>query len=257
MRLLARLLIAAAVPFVATSALAQSVAAPGDDVVVTVGGGLRTDPEWDGAKHYVLTPFPIVGLKFLRSPFTGEPTSDTGFGIAPSFRLYSKRHFDPGSPLFGLSDVATAFEAGVTVDYTDTNFRVFASARQGMGGQHGQTFDLGLDGILRPLPQLKLEAGPRVSFATANYMRAYFGVTDAEAAATGIASYKPGGGLRAAGLEAVATWDIDKNWFVRGDAAWNRMTSIATDSPVMKAAGNRDQFTVGLGVAYRFGTGWH
>ncbi|NLH79891.1 MAG: hypothetical protein GX458_03475, partial [Phyllobacteriaceae bacterium] len=63
------------------SAHAQQVPAPGDDVVVTLGGGGRVAPDWDGSKTYVLSPMPIVGVKFLRSPFTGQPSSDTGFGL--------------------------------------------------------------------------------------------------------------------------------------------------------------------------------
>ena len=149
-----------------------ALAAPGDDVVVTLGGGGLVAPDWDGSSTYVLSPMPIVGVKFLRSPFTGQPTSDTGFGLAPSVRFLSKRSFGRGSPLAGLPDVADAFELGLTVDYTDTNFRAFASVRQGMGGHHGQIAELGFDGILHPLPQLTIEAGPRVSFASSDYMRA-------------------------------------------------------------------------------------
>jgi len=228
-----------------------------DDVVLTLGGGGRVSPEWDGSKHYVLSPMPIIGLKFLRSPLTGLPSSDIGFGIAPSFRWLDKRHFDASSKLSGVPDVATSVEAGLTVDYSDTHYRVFASARQGMGGHHGQVFDFGLDGILRPIDKLKLEAGPRVSFATADYMRAYFGVSDATAAATGIAAYKPAGGYRGAGLTAVATWDFDKRWFARADAGWLHLSDELGKSPIIKAEGTRDQFTFGLGVAYRFGYGWH
>ena len=246
-----------ATPAVAADKAADPVAGPKDDVVVTLGGGLRVNPDWDGSQKYILAPFPIVGLKFLRSPLTGQPSSDIGFGLAPSVRLLSKRSFDRASPLFGLPDVGTAFEAGLTVDYTDTWFRGFVSARQGMGGHHGQVFDLGLDGIVRPMPKLKLEAGPRLSLATAEYMRTYFGVSAADSARTGIAAYDPKGGVRAYGLGGVATWEIDKNWFVRADAAWNRLSDEATRSPVIRRAGARDQFTAGLGIAYRFGTGWH
>lgn len=243
----------------ASTAWADEEAFPAakDDVVLTLGGGGRVSPEWDGSKHYVLSPMPIIGLKFLRSPFTGQPSSDTGFGIAPSFRYLDKRNFDSTSKLYGLPDVAASFEAGLTVDYTDTNYRAFATVRQGMGGHHGQLFDLGVDGILHPMDKLKIEAGPRLSFATADYMRAYFGVTDATAASSGVAAYKIGGGYRGAGLNAVATWDFDKHWFARADAGWLHLSDDIAKSPIVKAEGTRDQFTFGVGVAYRFGTGWH
>lgn len=230
---------------------------PKDDAIVTLGGGLRVNPDWDGAKKAVLAPFPIIGLKFMRSPFTGQPSSDTGIGIAPSFRYHGKRHFDGSSVLFGLHDVAATFEAGLTVDYTDTNFRAFVTGRQAMGGVHGQIFEIGVDGIYRPVPKLKLEGGPRVSFATADYVRGLYGVSAGEAAATGVAAYSPSGGFRSAGLGGKATWDFDKRWFARLDAEWTHFGTNVTDSPIIKAEGRRDQFTVGIGIGYRFGVGWH
>lgn len=240
-----------ATPLLVAPAAAQS--APGDDLVVTLGGGVRVSPDWDGSKQYVVSPMPIIGLKFLRSPLTGAPSSDTGFGLAPSFRYLSKRSFGGGSPLNGLPDVPQAFEAGLTVDYTDTNFRAFATVRQGLGGHHGQIAELGLDGIVHPIDKLTLAAGPRLSFASADYMRTYYGVSAVAAAATGVPAYDPGAGWRGAGLGATATWDIDPRWFVKADAAWTRLSDTIARSPVMKTEGARDQFSVGLGVAWRFG----
>ena len=227
-----------------------------EDMIVTLGGGPKVEPGWDGSKSYVLSPFPIIGLRFLRSPLTGEPTTDTGFGVAPSFRYLEKRHFGAASTMAGLPDVATAFEAGLTVDYTDRNWRAFVTARQGFGGHHGQIFELGLDGILHPMAKLTLEAGPRISFATSDYMRTYYGISPADAVVVGTAPYAPGGGYRGAGLAAHATWDIDRNWLVRGETSWTHLSDAIAKSPIMRAEGNREQFSIGVGVAYRFGVGW-
>lgn len=237
----------------AATAHAQTFPGPADDVVVTVGGGLKVSPDWEGSKTSVLSPWPIVGLKFLRSPLTGQPSSDTGFGIAPSFRYLSKRSFGNSSVLAGLPDVPQAFEVGLTVDYTDTNFRAFASLRQGMGGHHGQIAEFGADAIVHPLDKLTLSTGPRLSFASAAYTRTYYGVSDGAALASGVASYDPGGGYRGAGLGATATWDIDKRWYVKGEASWTHLSDAIARSPVMKADGARDQFSISAGVAWRFG----
>ena len=106
------------------------------------------------------------------------------------------------------------------------------------------------------MDKLTLEAGPRVSFATSDYMRTYYGVSAASSLATGVAAYDPGAGYRGAGLAARATYDIDRNWLVRGEASWTHLGDKIAASPIMRAEGNRDQFSVGLGVAYRFGVGW-
>ena len=253
MRRLQLLVTAASLLLAAGPALAQSFPAPADDVVVTLGGGLRAAPDWDGAKSWAVSPMPIVGLKFLRSPFTGQPTTDTGFGIAPSFRFLGKRSFAASSPLARLPDVGDAFELGLTADYTDTSFRAFVTVRQGMGGHHGQIAEIGADAILHPLDRLTVQGGPRVSFATADYMRAYWGVTPAVAAATGVAAYDPGGGWRGAGLGATATWKIDERWFVKGDASWTYLSDAFANSPIARAEGARNQFSVGLGVGWKFG----
>lgn len=250
--LLAALLVSAStLPAVAQSATSSY------DAILTFGAGARFQPEFDGSKNYVLSPFPIVGLKFLRSPFTGEPTSDTGFGVRPAVRVLQKRDFKAGDPLFGLAKVDTAVELGVEVDYTDTWFRVFAEARQGFGGHRGQILDLGADGIWRPTKQLKVAVGPRLSFASAKYMDTYFGVSAADSVATGLPTYRPGGGLRGAGLGGTVTWDVDANWFIRADAGWTRLSSKAADSPIVRTDGSRDQFSVGLGAAYRLGVDWY
>ena len=128
--------------------------------------------------------------------------------------------------------------------------------RQGFGGHSGQILDLGVDGIWHATKDLTFAAGPRLSFASAKYMDTYFGVTAAESVLTGLATYKPGGGYRGAGLGGTATWDLGNNWFVRADASWMHLSDAAASSPIVKADGSRDQFTVGLGAAYRFGVNW-
>jgi outer membrane protein len=248
-----------ALPLAATAAAAADAPLLGrtTDAIVTLGGGGRVAPEWDGAKAYMLTPMPIVGLKFLRSPLTGKPTSDTGFGIAPAFRFVSKREFTARDRLWGLERVGATAELGFVVDYTDTWFRASAEVRQGFGGHHGQIVELGFDGRFRPIDRLTVSAGPRVSFASSEYMNTWYGVTAAESARTGLATHRPGAGLLGAGLAARATWEIDDQWLVRADAGWTRLADKAANSPIVRTDGARDQFTVGLGVAWRFGVGWH
>jgi len=242
---------------VAQTASGNPLVTPNTDVIVTLGGGVRLQPSFDGASSYILSPMPIMSLKFLRSPFTGEPTSDTGFGLFPSFRFMDQRK--GVGKLAGLDTVAATFEGGVGFDYTDTYFRAFVEIRQGFGGEHGQTADFGLDGIFRPVDRLRLSAGPRLSLASVDYMRTYFGVTAPETAASGgkFDTFRPGAGIHGLGLGGNAVYEIDPHWEVQANAGWTHLVGDAASSPIVKKAGNGEQFTVGLGVAYKFGVGWH
>ena len=236
---------------------ADPLVSAGTDAVLTLGVGARVQPSFEGGSSYLLSPMPIVSLKFLRSPFTGEPTGDTGFGIYPSFRFDSRR---PGTgKLAGLSPVAASAEIGLGFDYTDTYWRGFVELRQGVGGQHGVTADVGVDAIAHPDRRLTIAAGPRLSLASSDYMRSYFGVTPAEslASAGNFTAFKPGGGIRGAGIGGNAVYEIDPRWQIRADAGWMHLLGDAARSPIVRKAGSADQLTLGLGVAYRFGFGWH
>ena len=236
---------------------ADPLATPGTDAIVTLGGGVRVAPAWDGSSRYVASPMPIIGLKFLRSPLTGQPTSDTGFGIRPTFRFLDERKGT--GDLAGLNKVSNAYEIGAQVDYTDTYWRAYVELRQGFGGHHGLLGDIGAEAIVRPMPGLKLAVGPRVSLASSEYMTRYFGVTPAETVASGgkFATFTPSAGFRAVGVTAQATYDITPNWIARADVGYDRLVGDAAKSPIVKQAGDANQFSVGLGVAYRFGIGWH
>lgn len=257
MRKITFALLAATVLASAAPASAQQAAfpSPADDVIVTLGGGVRLQPEFEGSGRYEASPFPIIGLRFMVNPFTGEPTSEFGFGIAPAFRFIGERNAGVDSRLGGLNRIDAAFEAGLNLSYTTSYARGFLEIRQGSGGHDGMLFDVGADAIFLPAPGLKVAVGPRLSFATDDYMSTYFSVSAAEAGASvvGLPAYDAGGGLRSFGAAIRADYDLTPQWLLRFDAAWNRLAGDAGDSPIVTRIGDRDQFTVGIGAAYRFG----
>lgn len=231
-------------------------APPGHEVTVTLGLGAQVTPSYEGSDSYDLGPMPIFDLKFRHNPLTGAPSSDTGFGIRPAFRYVGKRAAT--GELAGLDAIDAAFELGLNLSWTDEMWRVFVEGRQGFGGHHGQIFDLGADAILRPLPGLTAAIGPRVSFATSDYVETYFDISAAEAAASlsGFSAYSADAGLRSYGVGARLDYELTPQWLVRLDASYSRLADDLAHSPIVREAGSADQFTVGLGVAYRFGFDW-
>lgn len=233
-----------------------SYLAPGYDLMVTLGAGAEYRPDYEGSDNYSVGVMPIVGLKFRTNPLTGQPTSDTGFGIAPAFRYLAKR--DNHDERAGLDEIDAAFELGLKLSWTEETWRVFVEGRQGMGGHSGQVFDLGADVILRPTLGVTASIGPRLSFATSDYVETYFDVSAAESAASGgrFAAYSADAGLKSYGVGARVDYELTPQWLIRMDASYTRLADDLANSPVVKQIGSADQFSIGLGAAYRFGINW-
>lgn len=66
--------------------------------------------------------------------------------------------------------------------------------RHGIRSHEGVVADLSADAFYDVTPEVRVSGGPRASFASKRYFDAYYGVTAAEAAASGLGAYDPGGG---------------------------------------------------------------
>lgn len=234
----------------------------GTDVLVDLGGGAQVVPRFEGSKRYDVVAWPFGQARLLVNPFTGERNSpdwfdDRGFGITPAFRYVPDRKGGADLGLPGLGNVKTAVELGARVGYRFPNVEVFVEGRQGVGGHQGFLADLGVDILMRPTARTEITVGPRVSFATSDYMQTYFGVTPTQSAATGLAAYNIKGGLRSAGVAATGAYWLTDRWAIRSTASWTRLLGDIPDSPIMGLTNSEvNQFTASLGLSYRFGYTW-
>jgi outer membrane protein len=264
-----RLILASlAVPLCAASALAadipsgpvvppvqaREVARP-YDLELEVGMGAAYSPAYEGASDYKFTPWPIVTLHYLWLPGLGEVKSDVrrdGFSFGPSFRYVRERESADYAALRGLNDVDAAYEIGGKFAYTFGMFRAHAALRRGFGGHEGFVGEAGLDATFNPTPVTEVSFGPRMSYASADYMRTYLGVTPAESLTSGLVAYDPGGGIKGVGAEVNARYMFTPQWSLLGTLQYERLVGDAADSPIAQA-GSVDQFTAKLGLSYRFG----
>jgi len=228
--------------------------ANGEDIVLEVGGGALVRPAYEGADEYTFHPWPIVELEFLRLPvlgtFGGGP--ETGFSFGPSFRFIEERDDDDYSELTGLGDVDFAVEAGGKVSYRRGMVRGFVAVRRGFGGHEGIVGEAGLDLIVAPTPRLEVSGGPRLSFASDDYMDTYLGVTAAQSAASGLPAFDPDGGIKGVGVAGEAKYALTRRWSLVGEAGYERLIGDAADSPITDR-GSENQFSAALGLSYRFG----
>lgn len=276
---------------VATSVLAQ--AAPGVPATAqrgqpprpkawTVGIGIAPlfAPAWQGSRDQALSIFPDVRVNYRDTLFFSVPDglgwnmfNQDGWKIGPLFKFrFGRNEGNGGSPflisggstaLRGMGDIAFAGEPGgfAQVAWAANRARLRAEVRQGFGGHDGIVADTSIgwsDRIGRPgTGGLWLySVGARATFASSDYTNTYFGVTPAQALATGLPAFRTGDGLVSTGVSASLTKPIGRSG--QGGAitlftGYDRLADAAADSSLIVERGRRDQFSVGVSYGYRFG----
>jgi outer membrane scaffolding protein for murein synthesis (MipA/OmpV family) len=256
--------LALAVPF--GPALAQDVFGaqpqprPGNALSFTLRGGLSTQPEYPGADEYEFGPdlgFQFGSLEFGRFGI-GDPNPGlvpTGLGVRGSFRYVGERDSSDFDAIDGLDDVDDAVELGLGLSFRQDAYQVFGDLRYGIIGHDSFVGEIGADVFVRPTDRLTINAGPRVFFGQEDYAEEYFGVSQAEAAASGLDAFDADGGALSAGLEVGARYRINDDWGIEGAVTYDRLIGDAEDSPITEA-GSADQYGVRLGVTRRITFGF-
>jgi outer membrane scaffolding protein for murein synthesis (MipA/OmpV family) len=90
-------------------------------------------------------------------------------------------------------------------------------------------------------------AGPLITFADHLYLQKKFGVTAAQALASGYPEYESHAGTNAVGLGFSATRFITTRWLINVDAAANHLRGSAAESPLTQRSGQR---VLAVSIAY-------
>ena len=244
-------ILAACLSIVALPASAQESRVPGIDF--ELGAGANFQARYEGSDSYAVGPWPIFRLKGLTfaNGFEIGGGDGTGLSLKPSFRYIGAREAADFPELTGLNDVDATFEIGLGASYATEQLRIFGDLRTGLGGHNGLVGEVGADAIARPLPGLAVWAGPRLSFASAEYMNTYFGVTAAESLSSGLAGFDAGGGIKSVGAEIGMRYDFNKLWALEGSASYAKLIGDAGDSPIT-ALGDDDQYGFKIGLVRSF-----
>jgi outer membrane scaffolding protein for murein synthesis (MipA/OmpV family) len=258
-----------ATAFAAFSALAPASAQqrPATDWTVTVGAAVVGSPRFEGSERMRAMALPFfdvrfrdlffasfnegVGVNLLSRDIVG--TGVEGLAAGPLLRWRFGRDQDAAPVLRGLGDVDFAGEAGAFVSYTFQNIaRLRVEARRGFGGHEGTLVD-GSFSLIGRFGDVMVSVGPTLSWASGAFNQTYFGVTPQQSARSGLAVYTPGSGLRSFGVNGTIGWRVTESIGVTAFGGWSRLQSVATDSPIIRAGGNPNQFSVGGAVTWRFG----
>lgn len=248
----------AAVLVTALPSLAQAQERP---VLMTIGiWNLGAQP-FPGSDELELVVKPIINFRrpdereWLSLPGdSGGPSliKTDRFRLGPSVNIVGRRKASDSDVTRGLGDVKTAYEVGAFAEFWPANFlRTRVEARRGFNGHEGVVVDLSADAVWHPTERLRLTFGPRVSLADDRYMQTYFGVTSAQAFASGLAAFDARGGLQSASVTTSISYRWSDNWSTIGFAEAGKLVGDAADSPIAKR-GSDDLLTVGVAATYKF-----
>lgn len=266
----------------APSALAQSEAAPEDSVFdgdyVTLGVGGIYSPSYEGSDDMVFSPFPLIQGKLAGIEITPRPGGlaldvihdkedpKIGFSFGPVVTYSGNRHRQiEDSVVRSAGKLKAAVDAGINGGVTvykllnpydsltlssDVRWNV-NSAHKGMVVSPGVSY-------FTPLSRAAIASvGISAKHVDDDYARYYYGVSPAQAAASGLPVYSAKGGWASVGVNALVGYDLDGNALNGGFAvfvlgSYSRLMNDAKRNPYTSLRGRAGQWVAGAGIGYTF-----
>ncbi|MFC0634226.1 MipA/OmpV family protein [Brevundimonas balnearis] len=256
----------AALPLVlATAALAQEGPGPQDRGGGFIAVGPGATPEYDGADTLRIVPFVASDVRWngLDVQVRGlggrvDVASDPRLAVGPVVNIRLGRD-DVDGPVGRLADIDAAVELGGFIAYR------IGGGRDGQGaltpelsvvqdisdGHGGLLATAGASYALVRRRSLAVDFDLRATWVDDDYSVTYFGVDAIGAAASGLAEYRPGSGVRDIGVGVTAAYWFTQSLGLLARAGASYLLDEAAESPIVED-GARWQPTVGLALAYRF-----
>jgi len=156
------------------------------------------------------------------------------FGIALNY--YESVEFIEGDYTYS---VPFGVDAGIFGSISFGRLSAKLKLRQDISNTHNGRLFSGRLGYRVPWSKkLRVNLNVNATYADDEYMEIYF---------------RPdGGGVKDMGGGAMFMYLLDKDWTFITIANYTRLLNDAANSPLVENAGSKNQFWLGLGVAYRF-----
>lgn len=232
--------------------------------LVAIGGGIS--PTYEGSSKYSASPFALVAAKWKGIEFNlAGPELKIDFGgggrflFGPVVGMSNSRSIDDveGS-LKRLNEVKDSASvggfAGVRFGGNENGQgRIVASvqATKDTKKAKGMSYDVSLSYAAIRQQRIFATFDLSAKFNDGKYTRTFFGVTDAESQASGLAAYSPGGGLTKVTAGLTTGYQLSKRWGILARVQGGTYTGDAADSPIVKD-GSKTYGQGLLGLSYAF-----
>ncbi len=240
---------------------------------IAIGAQAVIKPKYEGSKEHKVYPIPLFIPKFADSPDDNPSTfkkirrriNFRGLDDI-RFRVLGGGAFEAGAVggyitgreqsdaarLRGLGDIDGGLVLGgyAGLRYGDVLFDV-SVFDQASGTSTGPQIRLGAEIERQVSSAVKVVARAGTTFASDDYMQAYFGVNPVQSAASaaGLPVFNASGGIKDVHLILGTEVWLSERWVARAGGRYGRLLGDAADSPVIET---KDQFSGTFGLAYKF-----
>lgn len=208
-----------------------------------VGAAVLAGTEYPGSDERRTMLLPLLDYQWASGWFAG-----TANGIGYNFSRSKELHYglrvtadfgrkeSRSTALRGMGTIDSKAEFGGFFNYALTpEFSLTSSLRYGAGNDgKGLVADLAAVYSTQLAAQWRLGFGGGFSLANADYLQSYFGVTAAQAAASGYRAYAAGSGLRNGRVNASLTYIVSPSVWLTAGLTANTLLGDAADSPLVR-----------------------
>ena len=213
-------------------------------------------PRYEGADEYRWRALPLIDIqrgRYFLGTLRGlgvDLSSSPNFAFGPRLGYRFGRDEGDSSRLRGLGDIDAGLEAGVFFRLRLDSWFIRGDVAQGIGdAADGLEVQLGGGRRMKFGPADDVVVEATLSFADSDYNNTFYGVTAAQAAASGLSRYEAGAGLRHYGLGANWTHRFAGGWFSSLGVRVRQLGGDVADSPIVD---NETQVSMFAGLGYRF-----
>ncbi len=247
---------------------------------VSIGAGVVSAPEYEGAKKSVTGFAPSVNVSYKTNGYGTFSVGGKGLGLAwtaidkdeysiglslgqSAGRVDNKdgTTLRPGSKrLKGMGEIKSATELGVFGHYT-VGVPIMLEWVKGSGdgkadavtrkinGHGGSRFTLSTEIPWQVSGDLTLSFAPNIVWADKKYNQTYFGVTSVQSANSGFKAYTARQGIKSVGLTIGADYKITPQWSANASISLDQLRGDAAKSPLVQ---KKSQNTFYVGANYTF-----
>lgn len=221
--------------------------------------GVSAAPRYQGADETRTTGIPGFEYHWTNGLYVGGTDGLVGFqfNATPQLQLGLGLGLDEGRKatdsryLTGMGDVDSRGTLNMHAKAAiNDQFEMSAGLQLGSGSSgKGGLLNLGASYGVSLAPATRMSFNVEATLANADYMHDYFGVSAAQASASGYKRYTPNSGLRDVTVGLGLQHQFNSEWMLSTSLNSTTLSNAAKDSPLVRKATSQSAF---VGVAYSF-----